>query len=124
MVRLVEVVEDNLLVVGDKLKVVGMVVEDKLKAEGEEGMVMADMFLNLVDTFLNLVDTKDRVMGLGMPVMGLGMPVMGLDKEDLQIPAEVLSIERLGVQEVLHTVVLMVQSLFLVSAMPDNAKNG
>ncbi len=77
---------------------------------------MADMFLNLVDTFLNLVDTKDRV-------MGLGMPVMGLDKEDLQILAEVLSIERLGVQEVLHTVVLMVQSLFLVFWRLNNAKS-
>lgn len=51
MVRLVEA-EDNLMVVGmvlgDKLNVVGTAVEDKLKAEGEEGMTMLDMLLNLV----------------------------------------------------------------------------
>lgn len=45
-----------------------------------------------------------------------------MDK-DQQSLVEEQSIERLGAQEVLHTVVLMEQSLFLVSAMPGNAKH-
>lgn len=102
MVRLVEV-EDNLMVVGmvlgDKLNVVGTAVEDKLKAEGEEGMTMLDMLLNLVGM-------KGREMSLDR--------LQPLMDKDLQSLVEEQSIERLGAQEVLHTVVLMVQSLFLV----------
>lgn len=103
------------MMVRDKLKGVGMVVEDKLKSEGE-GMVMVDMFLNFVGM-------KDREMGQGRLslVMGQGRLLLVMDKA-LQTLVEVLGIV-FGVQEVLHTVVLMVHSLFLVSAMPNNAKH-